>query len=363
MGPIVAGAFGAGASALGSVFNTLWGNSKSSEEAEKNRKFNAEQARIQREWSERMWNLNNEYNTPSRQMSRYREAGLNPNLLYGQPQAVSQVPQGSSASSGVVGQYTPFDSLGIARAQAEISNINANTRKIEAEADSQYTYNKYQEQLLSNEVASGSVSIHYTEALTSLTEEQQQKTFQETQHIIANVDKIYKEIDKLDSEISKLSSDKELVESETFLNRIKAVYSGRQYEAEISNLYAQNVELYSRAGLNQAHMKEVITMLPFMMSNLSADTLKKIADRLGIQQDIIESESRVRVNDKTSINIDKQNRRLDFDYDNDMTFRSVERGLGVIQGITDMVYRPAELFVSLFGGGSSSPVSTARRMK
>lgn len=31
-----------------------------------------------------MWNRANQYNTPEMQMSRYKEAGLNPNLIYGQ---------------------------------------------------------------------------------------------------------------------------------------------------------------------------------------------------------------------------------------------------------------------------------------
>lgn len=30
-----------------------------------------------------LWNLNNEYNTPKAQMQRYKDAGLNPNLIYG----------------------------------------------------------------------------------------------------------------------------------------------------------------------------------------------------------------------------------------------------------------------------------------
>ena len=37
------------------------------------------------EWSKNleMWNLQNEYNSPSAQMERFKEAGLNPNLIYG----------------------------------------------------------------------------------------------------------------------------------------------------------------------------------------------------------------------------------------------------------------------------------------
>lgn len=37
---------------------------------------------IENQW--KMWNATNEYNSPVAQMARYREAGLNPNLIYGQ---------------------------------------------------------------------------------------------------------------------------------------------------------------------------------------------------------------------------------------------------------------------------------------
>lgn len=45
----------------------------------------ANRALSEYEWSKnlQMWNLQNEYNTPSAQMARYKAAGLNPNLIYG----------------------------------------------------------------------------------------------------------------------------------------------------------------------------------------------------------------------------------------------------------------------------------------
>lgn len=45
---------------------------------------NARTARLNRDWQEEMWNKQNAYNTPAAQMSRYTDAGLNPNLIYGQ---------------------------------------------------------------------------------------------------------------------------------------------------------------------------------------------------------------------------------------------------------------------------------------
>lgn len=45
--------------------------------------FGGGSARRAHRYNVRMWNLQNEYNHPSAQMARLREAGLNPNLIYG----------------------------------------------------------------------------------------------------------------------------------------------------------------------------------------------------------------------------------------------------------------------------------------
>lgn len=50
----------------------------------KNRKFAKEMYATQRADSLADWNMQNDFNNPSAQMSRYKEAGLNPNLIYGQ---------------------------------------------------------------------------------------------------------------------------------------------------------------------------------------------------------------------------------------------------------------------------------------
>lgn len=47
-------------------------------------KANKELAEYQYQKDLEMWNKSNEYNTPAAQMQRYKDAGLNPNLMYGQ---------------------------------------------------------------------------------------------------------------------------------------------------------------------------------------------------------------------------------------------------------------------------------------
>lgn len=54
-----------------------------SEENQKARDWQAAQADKQNAWNLDMWNRQNEYNSPSAQMSRLKAAGLNPDLMYG----------------------------------------------------------------------------------------------------------------------------------------------------------------------------------------------------------------------------------------------------------------------------------------
>lgn len=55
----------------------------------KTRKWNEEMYAMQRRDALADWNMNNQYNSPEQQMARFKTAGLNPNLIYGQMQEVS----------------------------------------------------------------------------------------------------------------------------------------------------------------------------------------------------------------------------------------------------------------------------------
>lgn len=50
----------------------------------KTREWNEKMYGIQRQHALEDWRMQNEYNSPSAQMARFRDAGLNPNLIYGQ---------------------------------------------------------------------------------------------------------------------------------------------------------------------------------------------------------------------------------------------------------------------------------------
>lgn len=102
-----------------------------------------------RKWSEKMyqrqyddmlkfWNMENQYNTPANQMARFKEAGLNPNLMFG---------KGTPGLAGSVGkpdtQRPEFGAAPIAKNASFLSQFvdyemkNAQIDNVEANADVQ----------------------------------------------------------------------------------------------------------------------------------------------------------------------------------------------------------------------------------
>lgn len=81
-------------SGVGSLLGGLGSSAMNNKAVQDTNKANMEIAKYQAQWQQQenekayqrslnMWNLQNEYNSPTQQMARIRAAGLNPNLVYG----------------------------------------------------------------------------------------------------------------------------------------------------------------------------------------------------------------------------------------------------------------------------------------
>lgn len=141
VGGVLGGPVGSAAvSALGGIAGSLIG--KKSQDNTNQQQMDL--AKYQYEKNLEMWNKQNEYNTPSAQMQRYQEAGLNPNLIYNSGTAVSgnasnsptyQAPQlkaftdyGDFGASNAVSAYNAFRQTTINQAMTD-SNIGLNNLK------------------------------------------------------------------------------------------------------------------------------------------------------------------------------------------------------------------------------------------
>lgn len=140
----------AGGNLLGaatSLFGSLMGSKNNSATndanvaiARENNSFQRKMFDDQLAFNERMWHKNNEYNTPSAQMSRYLAAGLNPYMMFGQnggsgvsasPASGVQPPQ---LHTPTMQSYDPSDAFSVAGNLISDSQIKkAQTENIQAD--------------------------------------------------------------------------------------------------------------------------------------------------------------------------------------------------------------------------------------
>lgn len=116
----------------GGLINTLTGN-----------EANRQMARYAFNKEVDMWNMQNEYNSPSAQMERYKAAGLNPNLIYdgGAASAGNATTLPRYSAPDLKSDYVPTNPIGMLSAyqdvqikKAQADNVKAMTKINEAEA-------------------------------------------------------------------------------------------------------------------------------------------------------------------------------------------------------------------------------------
>lgn len=130
---VLGGIIAAGASLAGNVIGSSSQNKANQTNIDINREnnaFNAEQAQIQRDWQEKMWGMNNSYNSPNAMISR----GLNPFVQGSAAMAGSKSPASGGASASAapppsIQSFRPdFSDVGTAlasMAQARAFMMNA----------------------------------------------------------------------------------------------------------------------------------------------------------------------------------------------------------------------------------------------
>lgn len=135
---VLGGLIAAGASLAGNAIGAASNNKTNQTSIDINRennRFNAEQAQIQRDWQEKMWGMNNSYNSPNAMISR----GLNPFIGSSVGAGVSRSPAsgGSSAQAAVMPSLQAFrpDFSDVGSALASMAQARAAMMNAEQNAE------------------------------------------------------------------------------------------------------------------------------------------------------------------------------------------------------------------------------------
>lgn len=157
-GAVVGSAISAGGSLLGSGISSLAGLSKL--QSKRWRRDQDWLAGRQYDLWKQQFDYESNYNSPLAQMQRLREAGLNPNLMYGEGNsatgnvAMSPVSGGSAPAVGFNSDVVAGAAANMMMQQAQIQNIRANTNKTNAEANRLGKITPLEVQLLDSRIAS-----------------------------------------------------------------------------------------------------------------------------------------------------------------------------------------------------------------
>lgn len=132
----LAGGLGSGAISTGlNAISSIFSNKSQKKENQRNRDFAEYMYNKQIDNNIKMWNMQNEYNLPKNMISRMKQAGLNPDLMYS-GSGISPSPnlQAAVAGSPSTSALPPGALLGESAMQgaltaAQIRNIDADTEK------------------------------------------------------------------------------------------------------------------------------------------------------------------------------------------------------------------------------------------
>ena len=251
------------------------------EENQKNRDWNLNLAKQQNQWNIDQWNRENAYNTPAAQMARFKDAGLNSDLMYGQQNLSAASPE---MTAGEGSQPTDVSNLANKRTIGDIVSQAATTRLTNAQAklaesqanktDKEATGQDYQNDILKSDAAfrdalnSGTVqlnnmSLKVSEKGMQLTDEQIAKVRKECQQIDQSIEQSRAAVDEIRQKISNLKTDQAIA-------RLRYIMDAKLSEATIK-------KLASECNLNYIQAKKIVDLLPHEIANVQADTNAKNA--------------------------------------------------------------------------------------
>ena len=326
------------------------------EENQKNREWNLNLAKQQNQWNIEQWNRENAYNTPAAQMARYKAAGLNSDLIYGQQNLSAASPEmtagdGSQPTdvSNLANKATIGDMVSqaaatrLTNAQAKLAESQAN--KVDEEAEGQGYQNeilksdaKFRDALNSGTVKLNNISFKVSEKGMQLTDEQITKLRKECAQIDQSIEQSRAYVDEIRQKISNLKTDQAIA-------RLRYVMDAKLNEATLKKIAADT-------NLSIFELKRLKNLLPYELANIKADTANKNASAVLTSRNTPDADSASRLLDAIISGKELENERLD------LSLRPERKYHGQIEGDSnkELVFYGIEMLLKHVAGAPLSQI-------
>ena len=288
------------------------------EEAEKTRKWQTSEREAQNDWNYKLWQANNEYNTPTAVQGRLRAAGINPDLYVtgGALQGSSVQAQGGHTPSGPVAdtsawnRYKPVGSVA-SQALADTA-LAAQVSKTNAEAEGQKHTNDILASDASFRDAFNQGQLDTMESVILVNGSKIQLNDAQASQARSMVEQINASIRKIDSEIDLLISNAADVDSRIWERHVRVALDSFIEHGKLKVMQGQLG--VSKEKLELA-FRELAGKLPLMKSDEKRNqALSSFYDTLGFK-------------------VGAETDRLRFDLLQDMNWDDFERSMNQLRGI------------------------------
>lgn len=285
--------FGSGLQTLGSIGSSLVGGIFSANQARKNRAFQERMYNKQVEDNINFWKMQADFNLPSAQLQRIKDAGLNPLLMYsngGVSNVATSAPASATAPSGSQASYqfeNPFAGFGLLssqqrqiESQIDLNKSAENKNVAEALESAERTIKTREESDKIRSEAEYNWRSMKDRLFLNVAERRLKEAFANTEEWKVNeikktIESVDKNMEWVDAQINNANriTDQQIRESET---RIKN--SIKETAQRIATLKAEERKAYADAWLARENARTTHDVRDSLVEKYKADMRKAIAD-------------------------------------------------------------------------------------
>ncbi len=302
------------------------------------RAFNRSMAEQANKWARENVADERAYNTPAAQMKRLKEAGLNPDLMYGN--GASGLVDSNVASTFQTSSYQPSDmaspimntplmsqsilnGISASKMLAETQNIQQDTAKKKGETTSLDLDNLVKAATQGSTIELANMQVSVSKSVIELNSAQKENLLQGLKNLeTAN--------NKMNAEIEQLTASARNLDTVSANNRLEALLKGKRFALEVQRVRQELQESDSRIKVNESQIKRAMLLMLSEKMNLDMNTL---AQKANVHLTNIKAENAVYEQDVIKFT----GRQLDFNYNQDMKFSDIQRTLETARIVSDGV--------------------------